>query len=414
VRIAALAFGVIAGLVASLVLALGGLDAAALHGFDARQLQLLQFGLFVVANFGVLGAGVALAAPLAGAILLLIGAVVWVVAALLLRHGPDYVLITPPVLLLIAFAFALVAWLRQRRDADAYYEDEDAGRPRRAEPQRYEDDEEDEDDEPDHTQVRAGFFGQGGTASPAIVQAGRPPQPNRAPEPAMAPRPRDDEWRPGSRPPPPRQKPMFRQPDEDEDEEESGWARFARGFFAVANFGLYAALAGAAALIFWNLRTADTGRAVATIEAQPSVAAIASSSAPATAPILEPPSSAPAPTTAEVPPASTPAAPNLITAAPTLDDAPLVAPAPTQSIPGVVEQNPAGADFAAIDSANSLAASQQPPGAAQVPSVGTPAQPVPYPLVPRMAAERHKPAPRNAVTAPPETEAPPPSGDAGL
>lgn|GEM_PF-3579910 len=422
-RIAALAFGVVAGLVASLILALGGLDAGALHGLDVRQLQVLQFGLFVVANFGVLGAGVTLAAPLAGAVLLLAGAIVWVVAALVLRHGPDYVLITPPALLLVAFGFALAAWLRRPREADVYDDEDEAPQPmRRAQPQ-YEDDEEeaeeDDEDAPDHTQVRAGFFGQGGTASPAIVQAGRPPQPARGPDPALAPRPREEEWRPGTRPPPPRQKPMFREPDEDDEEEESGWARFGRGFFAVANFALYAALAGAAALIFWNMRTADTGRSAAAIDAQPSVAATTSSSAePTAAPILAAPSSAqaPAPTT-ELPPPSAPAAPNLITAAPTLDDAPLVAPAPTENIPGVVMQNPAGADFAAIDSANGLAAAQQPPAApeaAPVPSVGTATEPVPYPVAPRMAAERNKPAPRNAVTVAPETAAPPPGGDVGL
>jgi hypothetical protein len=395
VRIAALAFGVVAGLVASLILALGGLDAAALHGFDLRQLQLLQFGLFVVANFGVLGAGIALAAPLAGAILLLVGAIVWVVVALLLRHGPDYVLITPPVLLLVAFSFALTAWLRRPRPADDYYDDDDASpAERRAEPRHYDDDEEDEDDAPDHTRVRAGFFGQGGTASPALVEAGRPP--------------------------PPRQKPMFRQPDDEDDEEESGLARFGRGFFAVANFGLYAALAGAAVLIFWSLRTTNTGPAAAKIDAESSVAAIASSSTPpVAAPMLAPPSSVePAVTTAELPPPSA-AAPNLITATPTLNDTPMVAPAPDAMIPGVVLQNPAGADFAAIDSAGGLASAQEPPAgdtdsaAAPAPSVGTATQPVPYPMLPRMAAERRKPAPKDATTtapAPPAT----PSGDVGL
>ena len=49
-RIAALAFGVLAGLVASFILALGGLDAAELRHLDGRQMQLVTFGLFVVAN----------------------------------------------------------------------------------------------------------------------------------------------------------------------------------------------------------------------------------------------------------------------------------------------------------------------------------------------------------------------------
>ena len=70
-----------------------------------------------------------------------------------------------------------------------------------------------------------------------------------------------NDWRPGKRrPPPPRQKSMFRDPDgeDDEDEgeeEESGFSRIVRGLSGVLSFGLYAALAAAAVLIVWNLRS---------------------------------------------------------------------------------------------------------------------------------------------------------------
>ena len=95
-RIAALAFGVLAGLVASFILALGGLDASELAHLDARQMQLVTFGLFVIANLGVMGAGLVLAAPLAGIILFVVGALGWLGAGLAMHHGPDYVMLTPP------------------------------------------------------------------------------------------------------------------------------------------------------------------------------------------------------------------------------------------------------------------------------------------------------------------------------
>ena len=60
-RIAALAFGVVAGLIASLILALGGLDLGPFGDAAAdRQLQLTRFALYVIANIGVFGAGLVL------------------------------------------------------------------------------------------------------------------------------------------------------------------------------------------------------------------------------------------------------------------------------------------------------------------------------------------------------------------
>ena len=431
-RFAALAFGVVAGLVASLILALGGLDPTMLAHFDPRQLSLLKFGLFVVANLGVLGAGVVLAAPLAGAILFIAGALAWIVAAILLRHGPDYVLITPPALLLVGFALALVAFLRrpQRRMAARYYDDEDEGIPpiRAAmSDQRTGEDEPDEEEEPSGTPVRAGFFGQGGTATPARVEAGVPSQPalRSYDEPDDDFRaPRDDNWRPGSRRPPPRQKPMFRD-SEDDDEEETGFSRFARGFSSVASFGLYAALAGAAVLIFLNLRTLDrTTPAAAKIDAQSSQIAVASAPRPA-APILGSSSSAPPQVVAVAEPPSLPTT-NLITAAPTLEDSPMVAPGPATLANTAASEpitSPGGLVVAETPPplASSLPAlappsSAAPPAAdepAPAPTVGTPANPMPFPVLPEMAAERAKPAPKPA--APRANAAPPaPKPDAGL
>jgi hypothetical protein len=406
-RFAALAFGVVAGLVASLILALGGLDPTMLAHFDPRQLSVLRFGLFVIANLGVLGAGVVLAAPLAGAILFIVGAVAWVVAAILLRHGPDYVLLTPPALLLIAFAFALVAFLRRpaRRMAARYY-DEDEGIP----------------------PIRAAIFGQGGTGTPARVEAGVPSQPalRSYDEPDEDFRsPRDDDWRPGSRRPPPRQKPMFRD-SEDDDEEESGFSRFARGFSSVASFGLYAALAGAAVLIFLNLRTLDRAPpAAAKIDAQSSELAVAS--APPAAPILGSSSSPPPQQVAAADAPSLPAT-NLITAAPTLENSPMVAPAPATvantaasepiTSPGglvVADTPPATPSLPAPPTASSEAPADEP---APTPTVGTPANPMPFQILPAMAAERAKPAPKpaapKAIVPKANTSPPTPKPDVGL
>ena len=109
-RVAALAFGVLAGLVASLILALGGLDVGPdLSAAGDRQAQAIRFGLFVIANLGIFGAALALAAPLAGAVFLALGAIAWAGAALLMRQTIDLVMIIPPALLVIA------AILRDRR-----------------------------------------------------------------------------------------------------------------------------------------------------------------------------------------------------------------------------------------------------------------------------------------------------------
>ena len=189
-RIAALAFGILAGLVASLILALGGLDAAALTGVDPRQLSLFRFGLFIIANFGVFGAGLVLAAPLAGAILLVTGAIAWIAAAFALHHGPDYVMLTPPGLLLLAAALAVVAFVRRPARLDE--DEEEFGRIQASAAQRAamaaaEDQDEQEDEEPGGMPVGASFFGDAGTATNMHGAMARQPEPLRR---------NDDDWTP--------------------------------------------------------------------------------------------------------------------------------------------------------------------------------------------------------------------------
>jgi hypothetical protein len=259
-RIAALAFGVIAGLIASLILALGGLDVALVGASADRQMQVTRFGLFVIANLGVFGAGLVLASPLGGAVLFAIGAVAWVVSALLLHHGVDLVLIVPPALLLVATALSVVAFFRRGRPITV--PPLRLGRRSRApEPQEF-------DDLPS-VPVGAGFFGEGGTAQPlrsntepnvgGLDERDRPPL----------------DWAPGKRrQPPPRQKPMFRPPDDEI--EESGFSRIARGISSVLSFGLYAGVAAAVILVFWNARTIEPAHpAAAKLEPAPAISSVA-------------------------------------------------------------------------------------------------------------------------------------------
>ena len=115
-RIAALAFGVVAGLIASLILALGGLDLGPFGDAAAnRQLQLTRFALYVIANLGVFGAGLVLAVPLGGAIVFVVGALAWGVSASMLHPGSLLVVIVPPLLLLIAAALSVVAHFSRGR-----------------------------------------------------------------------------------------------------------------------------------------------------------------------------------------------------------------------------------------------------------------------------------------------------------
>lgn len=250
-RVAALVLGVLAGLVASLILALGGLDVTADLGITAdRQVQAIRFGLFLIGNLGIFAAALVLAAPLAGGILLILAAIAWAAAAILMHHTTDLVLVTPPALLLLSAALAIVAHVRRPAVAAVEEDDPDveilspAERGGRAPAVMDQDDEEDEVGVPAFAAERAG----------------------------------SNDWNPRKRPPPPpRAKPAFRPIEEEYDDEPSGFSRFAMGVSGFLSFGLYAALAGAAVLIFWNARNSGEQPAVVVAEV-PSISSEPSSS----------------------------------------------------------------------------------------------------------------------------------------
>ncbi|MEO7224048.1 MAG: hypothetical protein ABIY37_16395 [Devosia sp.] len=245
-RVAALAFGVLAGLVASLILALGGLDVAAnLGAAGDRQAQAIRFGLFVIGNLGVFGAALALAAPLAGAVFLVLGAIAWAGAALLMRQSTDLVLITPPALLLIAAIFAVIAhFRRQRANVDEEPEIEIIA-PLRGDRNARSSGPQDDDTEDAEEDIGMPAFAAEQRSEPSV----------RGTFDDDRPRPTDADWNPRKKqPPPPRAKPAFRPIEEEyEDDEPSGFSRFALGVSGILSFGLYAALAGAAVLIFWSV-----------------------------------------------------------------------------------------------------------------------------------------------------------------
>ena len=328
-RVAALAFGVLAGLVASLILALGGLDVASAVAASAdRQTQAIRFGLLVIANLGIFGAALVLAAPLIGGILLLAGAMAWVGAALLLGHTTDFVLILPPALMLVASVFSIIAFFR-RPILDDMDPDVEIISPLRGE--RYAERQEMEDDE--DPGVAMPSFG-------AEQRSGRPQQRSRDDD-----RPRRanaDNWDPRKRrPPPPRARPNFRPLDEDD--EPSGFSRFARGVSSLLSFGLYAGLAGAAVLVIWNVRSGDV--------AGPSAAAIDTPAA-----ISSQPTAAPS---SEQPPAPTLSAPSEGGAAAAQNSA-LLSPLRIGGPARVVTEQPAAAAPAAEDNFGDVVMSDDP------------------------------------------------------
>lgn len=403
-RIAALAFGVVAGLVASLILALGGLDAAAFAGVDPRQLSLIRFGLFIIANFGVLGAGVVLAAPLAGTILFILGAIAWIAAALVLRHGPDYVMLVPPGLLLVSAAFGLVAFLRRPPRAYDDYEDDDRAIATQRAAMADADGEEDDRDERTDVAVGAQFFGEAGTATPMHGAMSQ-----RQPEPSMRRGP-DEDWQPvRRRTEPPRQRPMFR-PVEDEYDEEPGFWRVSRITSSILSFGLYGALVAAAILIFLNLRTAEPRPAAARIEASTPVSAPSSAPAPrvaATSSVSQAPSSA---EIAAIAPALV--APSTVLP-PSSFEPPTAAVAEASELAPPSSSAPASASFEASSASaepSSAAPSSEPPP--EDLTLGEPPASgplMPFAMSPQMAAARSGPATRRPAPA-----APAPRADAGL
>jgi hypothetical protein len=252
-RVAALALGVLAGLVASLILALGGLDVTADLGITAdRQVQAIRFGLFLIGNLGIFAAALVLAAPLAGGILLILAAIAWAAAAILMHHTTDLVLITPPALLLLSAAFAIIAHVRRPSVAAV------------------------EEDDPDVEILSPAE--RGGLRAAAIMD---PEDEDEVGVPAFAADPSrtgSNDWNPRKRAaPPPRAKPAFRPIEEEYDDEPSGFSRFAMGLSGFLSFGLYAALAGAAVLIFWNARNSGE-QPTAVVAELPAISSEASSS----------------------------------------------------------------------------------------------------------------------------------------
>jgi hypothetical protein len=296
---------------------------------------------------------------------------------------------------------------------------------------RLADEEEVDDDDPARVPVGAGFFGQGGTATPARVEAGRPPQPalrGGLDERDSLRQTRSEDWRPGSRRPPPRQRGAFRPADDDDDDEESGWSRVFRGASSVLSFGLYAALAGAAVLIVLNLRQGDTPRqaAAAKVDAPTSVAAapVLSSSTPP-APVLAAPSSSEPPKSPMLmaPAGSITGAPQLpkpsdepaqqqqaSLTTPKPDDTVLdgVVVAPDPNAPALVANRltPQGGLQPSAEDSGDVASAD-----VEQPTTGTALQPMPFEMPAAIAAARTKPAPRRPTTA---TAPARPSTDTGI
>ena len=368
-RVAALAFGVLAGLVASLILALGGLDVTAnLAGEGERQAQAIRFGLIIIGNLGIFGAALVLAAPLAGAIVLVVGALAWVAAALLTGHTTDFVLITPPALLLVSAILAGIAHVRRPPPLDSDEPDIEIIAPERGErmqrPSDMMDDEEDEE-----------------IGVPVFAADAQPP-PSRFDDDRRAPA--DDDWNPRRRaPPPPRTKPPFRPIEDEYDDEPSGFSRFALGLSSVLSFGLYAALAGAAILVFWNFRDAGPNEPAAVVaEVEVSDPAAAPASSQPAAPVLTPSPPAAGPSreisVAAVQPSTEPAAassqpsaesaPRTV-ALPTLDD--LATSPPATSIELLPSLEPPAASSEPPVAAEPVVAIAE-PGPASVPAAGQP------------------------------------------
>jgi hypothetical protein len=398
VRIAALAFGILAGLVASLILALSGLDVPI--ATPDRQAIAIRFGLFVIGNLGMLGAGLTLAAPLAGVIVFILGAAAWIAAALLLHPASLAITLTPPGLLIVATLLAVVAFLRRGRAparSRRYEADRQplaASANSRLDPEQFE--------ELPATRVGAGFFGHGGTAMP--LNPGDDEQ--QAGLRGLDDGDRGSErWRPGKRQAPPRQKAMFRDANEDEDEyedEESGFSRFARGISGLLSFGLYAALAAAAVLIFINLRNGDTGGpAVNKVDvSSSSVAANVNSSSKPQTPVLtaETSSTPPAPAAPVLAASSAPSSAaesidllNGVQANPNLGG---VVVGPESDAAGSAPPETASSLEPPSSAEPELTASEPPPTAAGTGAV------MPWTMPARMAAARAQPAPRRPAAPP--------------
>lgn len=88
-RSAALIFGLLAGLMGGIVIALGNVESglAAARELGNHRESLAKFIVYTIPNIGLLGAGLALARPRLGSVLLLLSAAGWAGAAIVAGHG---------------------------------------------------------------------------------------------------------------------------------------------------------------------------------------------------------------------------------------------------------------------------------------------------------------------------------------
>jgi hypothetical protein len=385
-RIAALVAGALAGFVASLILALGGLEvtASAFGGLGERQLALARFGLIFIANLSLLGAGVSLALPRAGAILLFLAGAAWAGAALYLGHKTDLVLFGPPALALLGVILAIVGDIRGRR-ANRGASMTEPRSERYASPEPY-----------DVAPVAL-------RGAPAMSPLSARDALDGVPERELMPSRVNGRGERKAAAPAPTPTPTFRDLDEEDEEdyEPSLLRRVGGGVASLLSFGLYAAAAAAVLLVIYNLYQRDNGTALVTnptpsASSSPQLAQVAPPSssaqplAPAPVVVVTPPPApapsssvppAPVPTAAPTPTVSSPpsAEPVRVVGEPAPDDAvPATSSAPP--VPSAASEPPPSSEPVAVAQAAPL------PQPDFVDSTRTP--PVPAVMSPQLAAAR--------------------------
>jgi len=196
-------------------------------------------------------------------------------------------------------------------------------------------------------------------------------------------------------------------PPEDE-YEESGFSRFARGASSVLSFGLYAGLAAALLLVFWNARGIDKAHPAAA-KLEPASVATASVEAPVLAQSSSVAVAQPQPVTApsDAAPSIPPQLMNGVVVADSNGDVSFEAPrnvldaalAPqTRTTPSTAAAGPPPADTSSASAPDSSASSDQ-------------AVVMPFPMPPEMAASRAGPSTR---AAPARATPAQPAGDVGM
>ncbi len=261
-KIAALVLGALAGIVASLILALGGMEitAATLGGLGDRQIAGARFTLILIPNIVLLGAGLSLAYPRIAAIPLLLATLLWAVGAIVLGHRADLVLAVPTALMLIAAIVAFLAGMfaARRASSAAAFDEARLALAERDEPRAVDAEYEGEEADPSGVSVRyvqpvsvsangntprmqmddddqlGGLEGR--SAIPGRLTGDAPPQAR----PSRQSRPID---------------PSFINPEDET--EDSPWINLGRGVASVLNFALYAALAAGVLLATYNLAQRD-------------------------------------------------------------------------------------------------------------------------------------------------------------